>query len=474
MAGTTTLRIRVPTILLALLAAFALNLGGAAVASAAIKLGVYSAAPGKPTAMEDPRVFDRFISMVGGTPDILHDYSNVTEPLLTSTDIANLEEHGATPMVTWQLYKSGYSGSVITLPDIAAGRYDSSLREAAQLANGLPFEVLIRFAHEMNGDWYPWSPGREAGNVGSNYVDAWRHIVSVFRQEGATNVKWVWSPNVNHGQYPFAQFFPGDEWVDYVALDGYNWGTSGVGMNKWQKLSKVFEPSYSQLTKLSSKPVMIAETSASETGGDKAAWIRRGLLGEIPQLFPRVAAVVWFDRDMEQDWRVNSSNASLQAYREVVSNSLYGGTDPAPEFTQLVEEQPVRIKMLKTAPRKVKYSAGAGGARGSSVRGKVVYRLSRRARRVRFKVYRVRVAGGSQLFDAVPASRRRSGGRKAAASYIAAASVRRRTRRGRVKLAKLVAGRRLGPGVYRVVAVAIGANGKPSKPRRSHFRVVPR
>ena len=60
-------------------------------------------------------------------------------------------------MVTWQLYKSGWSGPTISLSDIAAGDYDSDLRRAADLAKGLPFEVMIRFGHEMNGDWYPWS-----------------------------------------------------------------------------------------------------------------------------------------------------------------------------------------------------------------------------------------------------------------------------------------------------------------------------
>src|SRR4051794_35239575 len=233
-----------------------MSLSGASAATAAIKFGAYSGAPGQATAMESPQALDKFISMVGRTPDILNDYSNVTEPLLTPDKISNIEAHGTTPMITWQLYKSGWSGSAITFPDIIAGRYDSNLRQAAQLAKSLPFEVLIRFAHEMNGDWYPWRPGGESGNVGTNYVDAWRHIVSIFRQEGATNVKWVWCPNVDSGNYPFAQYFPGDEWVDYVALDGYNWGTGGAGVNKWQSLSEVFAPSYEQLTQMSTKPVM--------------------------------------------------------------------------------------------------------------------------------------------------------------------------------------------------------------------------
>src|SRR4029079_789672 len=187
------------------------------------------------------------------------------------------------------------------------------------------------------------------------------------RQYRASIVTCVGSPNVDQGSYPFAQYFPGDSWVDYVALDGYNWGKSGVGVNQWQTLSQVFSSSYRQITQLSSKPVIIAETSSSELGGNNAAWIRDGLLRTIPQQFPRVRAVVWFDRSMEQDWRVDSSPGSLDAYRDVVSSSVYGGPDPAPS----VAKRSATVRKLQVAP-----SAAVAAKR----RANVVYRLSRRAR----------------------------------------------------------------------------------------------
>ncbi len=99
---------------------------------------------------------------------------------------------------------------------------------------------MIRFAHEMNGTWYPWSGSATA----STYVAAWRHIVSLFRADGVTNVQWVWSPNVQEGsKYPISPYFPGDEWIDYVGLDGYNWGTNNQGT--WQSAQDVFAASYS-------------------------------------------------------------------------------------------------------------------------------------------------------------------------------------------------------------------------------------
>lgn len=450
---------RITRLFLATVVAMALSLAGASAATAAIKFGAYSGVSGQPTAMESPQTLDKFISMVGRTPDILNDYSNVTEPLLTPAKIANIESHHTTPMVTWQLFKSGWSGSAITFPDIIAGRYDSNLRQAAQLAKGLPFEVLIRFAHEMNGDWYPWRPGGESGNVGTNYVDAWRHIVSIFRQEGASNVKWVWSPNVDYGNYPFAQYFPGDEWVDYVALDGYNWGTSGVGVNKWQNLNEVFAPSYAKLTQMSTKPVMIAETSSSESGGDKAAWIRQGFLRTIPEKFPRVAAVVWFDRSQELDWRVNSSSTSLAAYREVASSKIYGGTVDVPlppleeEASTTKRKKKKAIRSLNVTPT-VTTSALDAAARpqalaASRFDGTIVYRLAESS------VVKISI------------ERRVRRGRFARKMTITRRS---RVGRSRVPFSRLGSKLKLRRGVYRVSVDALDDSGHP---RHDTFRVRP-
>ncbi|MGH2974994.1 MAG: glycoside hydrolase family 26 protein [Solirubrobacterales bacterium] len=406
---------------LAALALFAWPAG--ATAASPIKLGAYI-----PNGPEDAGALDSYAAKVGRQPDIVMNYSNVTDPLLTATDISNLEDRGETPMVTWQLYKSGWSGPTISLSGIASGTYDGYLRRAASLAKSLPFDVMIRFGHEMNGDWYRW------GGQPAAYVAAWRHIVTVFRAAGADNVKWVWSPNVDQGSYPFAKYFPGDSWVDYVALDGYNWGTSGMGTNRWQTLSQVFSSSYRQITQLSTKPVMIAETSSSETGGDKADWIRDGFLKTIPQEFPRVRAVLWFDRAMEQDWTVDSSHASLDAYRQVVSSSLYGGSDPSP------------ITSPAPSPKVDALRVTAARGRPAVRRAKVVYRLSRRAR-VRIALHGPAAAAG-------------------------AVTVADPSRGGQVRLSTLIRGHRARPGTYRVVARAISPDGAHSSARRVRFRVT--
>jgi endoglucanase len=175
----------------------------------------------------------------------------------------------------------------------------------------------------------PWSPGAN-GNTSAEYVAAWRHVVTLFRQEGATNVRWVWSPNIIVGDgTPYAELYPGEEWVDWVGVDGYNFGPTRE-WHTWTTFYDVFAASYDALAALTTKPLMIAETASTEIGGDKAAWIRRGLLTDLPTRFPRFQLVIWFHEDKETDWRINSSPATLAAFREVLASSA---TTPSPTPT---------------------------------------------------------------------------------------------------------------------------------------------
>ena len=435
-------RIRSVALLLAAATALVLVSSGQA-AAAPIKLGVYTASQGQLGAPEEAAALDGYAAAVGRNPDIVMDYSNITDPLLTSREISNLAARGETPLVTWQLFESGWGGPTIPLEAIAAGDYDGYLRRAAELAKTLPFdELMIRFGHEMNGDWYGWSGSPAA------YVSAWRHVVTVFRQVGAANVKWVWAPNVDNGSYPFASYFPGDAWVDYVGLDGYNWGTAGIGVDKWQSLEQVFSSSYDQLTNLSSKPVMITETSSSEVGGDKAAWITRGFLHTIPERFPRVSAVIWYDRSQEEDWRVASSQASLDAYRAVVSSTLYGGTDPAPRPE---DSAPAVVKSVVVTSASAGGQTAKGHAKTVGRRSRLVYRLSQPAK-VRIEVH-VRRPGGARSSRVL--------------------TIDRTQRRGSLGLSRLLAGRSVRRAACTVLVRAIDDDSAAaSPPRRTGFLIT--
>jgi len=282
-----------------------------------IALGAYIAgAPG------DPAKIDEFAKMVGASPtlvmwyqDWVHEDEKDFNPALMNTVTAR----GAVPVVTWEPWDAtrGPSQPAYALRTIIAGNYDHYIQQWAHDARMWGHQMYLRFAHEMNGDWYPWSRGVN-GNTPAEYVAAWRHVVDIFREEGATNVQWIWSPNILYdGDASFTDLYPGDNYVDCVGLDGYNGGLALS--HQWLSFDQVFSSSYARLATLTSKPMMITETASAEAGGDKAAWIRQGLLDDLPSKFPRVRAVIWFNENKETDWRVNSSTQSLAAYREVVT-----------------------------------------------------------------------------------------------------------------------------------------------------------
>jgi len=211
----------------------------------------------------------------------------------------------------------------VALSAIASGSYDSSIRAWAQAAKawGHPFFLLLD--EEMNGTWYPYSPGNN-GNSAADFVAAWRHMHDIFVSVGATNVTWVWCPNLEYnGSVPFSQLYPGDSYVDWTCLDGYNKGSSSVGF------ASLFGQSYNDLVKLApSKPIMIGETSSFEYGGAKAGWITDALATQLPQSFPQVKALVWFNWRIAEnggwsDWEIESSAASQAAFKSAIGSSYY-------------------------------------------------------------------------------------------------------------------------------------------------------
>jgi Glycosyl hydrolase family 26 len=292
------------------------HLPGTSLAAKPIALGISGA-----DTSSDPVGLNAYKSVVGRAPAADMIFQNWSEPLYYGSQMNALEGTGITPIITWDPQLS--TGAGIPLSQIVAGDYNAYIIASAKLAAAAKGTLMIRFAHEMNLPSSSFGPSIN-GNTPAEFIAAWRHVVELFRENGATNVQWIWSPNVYcNGQCPFAQFYPGDAYVDWVALDGYNYGPS-LGV-PWTSLLSVFQGSYQVITALTSKPLMIAETASAEAGGNKAAWIIQAFLTDIPSSLPRVRAVVWFNRVKSTDWRVNSSVASLAAWKTVVASPLYSG-----------------------------------------------------------------------------------------------------------------------------------------------------
>jgi hypothetical protein len=266
-----------------------------------------------------PRI-DAFHRLTCSYPAIVMWYQGFDQRLYRWSQIRAVAARGETPEVTWDPVKNG---SGIPLRALANGQYDNYLKASARLASAWKKPIMIRFAPEMNLRSSLWGPSIN-GNTPHAFVKAWEHVVHVFRAHGATNVRWIWSPDQDcNGRCPFTAYYPGDRWVDWVGLDGYN---GGPALNEpWLSLARVLGDSYRVLARISAKPLMIAETACAPRGGDKAAWIRQAFLHTIPYTMPRVRAVTWFNVKKETDWRVNSSQAALRAFRESIRSKFYNG-----------------------------------------------------------------------------------------------------------------------------------------------------
>jgi hypothetical protein len=228
---------------------------------------------------------------------------------------ARVAATGATPVITWEPWNpaNGVDQPGYALDRITAGAFAAYETRWARQVKAYGGPVVLRFAHEMNGDWYPWS-ARANGNTSGDYVRAWRHVRGVFRREGVDNVTWSWSPNVPYaGSTPLAWLYPGDAYVDQVALDGYNWGTT-QSWSTWTSFWDLFGGGVAQLRSLTAKPVLLAEVGCAEQGGDKAAWIR-GMFDSLAR-HPEVRGFTWFQYDKEADWRIDSSPEALRAFRD--------------------------------------------------------------------------------------------------------------------------------------------------------------
>lgn len=257
---------------------------------------------------------DEVSALAGESPSIVLTYKDFGQaPPLAEMDA--VLARGATPMVTWEPWAGGggVEQPAYSLDRIAAGDFDARLLEWGQAIAAWGKPVMLRFAHEMNGNWYPWSEGVN-GNQPGSYVPAWRHVHAVVASTGASNVQWVWSPNVPYwGSTDLAGLYPGAAYADVVALDGYNWGTSAT-WSSWVSPQDLFGPGIAQLRALApGKPVLVAETAASEAGGSKAMW-NTDLVSYLAAQ-PDVMGFVWFHLRKEADWRINSSESSASAFK---------------------------------------------------------------------------------------------------------------------------------------------------------------
>lgn len=197
-----------------------------------------------------------------------------------------------------------------TLAATIQGRWDEEYAAIARAVIEYRDPVLIRFAHEMNGHWYPW--GVANGNKRGEFVAAWRHVVGLFRDAGATNALWVWSPNILRGadSSTLEQFWPGTAYVDLVGLTGYGVRERSPTLTYRATLRLVYA--------LTDKPILLTEVGV-QPGPEKRAWLNA--FGPWLRDNPRIAGFVWNQVTRDGDWRYDDTPANLRAFRSGLSSA---------------------------------------------------------------------------------------------------------------------------------------------------------
>jgi hypothetical protein len=242
-----------------------------------------------------------FTKATGAAPNVIMYYSGWFEQFHTRFAVT-AARNGAVPLVQIEPRH-------VSLAAIAAGKYDGFLSAYAAAVRSYRGPVILSFGHEMNGSWYSWGHGHTSPAA---FVAAWRHIVTLFRNLGASNVTWLWTVNIIdkvHNAIPApSPWWPGSSYVTWVGIDGYYLKPS------WS-FAPLFGPTIAAVRALTRDPILISETGAVPAANKPA---------KITDLFAGIRAYgllgfVWYDViASHQDWRIDSDPAAISAFRQGV------------------------------------------------------------------------------------------------------------------------------------------------------------
>lgn len=226
---------------------------------------------------------------------------------------------GAVPMINWEpVDPADETSPRFRYRRMNAGVYDAYIRAFARDAAAWGGPVYLRFAHEMNGTWFPWGIGR-FDNTPARFRAAWRRIHGIFRAEGATNVRFLWSPyRVCPWCTRYAPLYPGDRYVDATSFSAFNWNNTWL---PWLSMADLYGSSVRALLEVAPrKRIIVAETGSSNERSGKAAWIAEGYPA-VRERYPRILAIVWFDVRMptHPDWRLTEPPEAMAAYAAIAA-----------------------------------------------------------------------------------------------------------------------------------------------------------
>jgi hypothetical protein len=220
----------------------------------------------------------------------------------------NMSAQGRIPMLSWRAVDHK-NPDAQRAAKIARGDFDGSIRAFANAVKAVQRTVLIRFAWEMT---------QGVGQVQyigppADFIRAWRHVVSIFRAQGAGNARFVWSPQARSFCNGKGQsFYPGDDWVDWI-------GGSAVPGNTWTSYQELFHCFYPWAAARGDKKLITWFGIRERPGaaGWKAAFIR-GALTTLKNSMPQIRAIVYFNSiNGPNNFWADTSGSALAAYKGI-------------------------------------------------------------------------------------------------------------------------------------------------------------
>jgi hypothetical protein len=327
--------------LVALLASGALNLSAAAPARR-LALGVSMVED------RDQATYDAFVAQTGRAPAIWSFWSDWGTPStqwLPDTALLDyMSSKGTVPLLIWQPVDSrDPSNDLYSYYKIARTNiHVPYITEFAKQVAAYRKRVLIRFAHEFDGRWFPWGVERGGqyrfkGNTPQHFRAAWQRIVRIFRANGAGNARFIWSPSGSGGARWMKELYPGSAYVDHLGFTAFNWA-NWQPRTGWKSLPTIVSAKLKVLGGLSktarTKPIIITELGSHYLGGNKRKWIEDGYAAVYAR-WPRIKAAVYFNVNMrvlepgrKENWLLvrGDDRSALYGYRKLLSNWRYRGT----------------------------------------------------------------------------------------------------------------------------------------------------
>jgi len=266
-------------------------------------------------------------------------------------------QRGRTPILS---IKPKYgSGRQVSWASIARGDQDATIANQADGLKTLTAPVYLSFHHEAD------LAGNASYGTAAEYVAAWRHYRQVFAARGARNVAFTWIVTTSTFSKPGVtdSFYPGDDVVDWIALDAFNWfGCLPGQATSWRSLAQITAP-FAAWAGRHDKPLMLAEWGSVEDPaqpGRKAGWIRDALA--LAKSWPQLKAMSYLDAHGTCPWWIDSTGSAADAFIGVGADSY---THPRASALLAASTR------LGAAPLTVHFdgsaSTGSGAATGTGV-----------------------------------------------------------------------------------------------------------